>query len=252
MLQKHVDILKSLVNAFTAIKQKTVIQYYKDVPISHVRLHKPYYYSIDAYLKKYETDHIISIIDMYVDIVEKYHPIADRNDFNIEVEGLTLTPEESSMWNDITQQCKIMLFERNLNSLEKFNDPIVVSRHPTDVYLLNVHPGRNRVRTMEYLYLKNKKEYYIDVIFYRKKVCEVGTYEGFLIDKEPIIIETLHEFLKLYGYETSGAFVDDLSNIELYTTRPVEQIWIAKDVGFTKEDYRNKLLELKEMLQTTE
>jgi hypothetical protein len=246
------DRLKSLLNNFSDIKKKTIIQYYKNVPISHIRLNKPYYYNnIDARLKNYQISDITSVINMYIDIVEKYHPGVDIKNFNIAVQNLNLTTEETTMWNHVTQWCMIMLFERNINCFEKFNDPVIVSRDTDDLTSMDIHPGRNRVRALEYLYLKNKKEYYIDVIFYREKKHQ-NLYDGFLVDKEPIVIKSFQEFIKLYGYDSISNLINDLPNIKISTTNPIGQIWIAKSVGYTKEDYKNKLIELKEILEKSQ
>ena len=117
-------------------------------------------------------------------------------------------------------------------------------------FLIFQREGRLRVNALEYLYLKNKKEYYVDVIYYKNKKVDYDiTYDSFLIDKEYTHINSLTNFARVYGYDTHVDLIKDsqIGNCHIYVDL-LGQYYLNKYISYTKEDFINSVITVEKMI----
>lgn len=245
------SVVKTLEEYFLHTKKPYKILWYKDVPISHIRLHKSYYAISEDHIinscKLLGVDKEISLLDKMIVIAEKYNLFSEQKYFEKEIRELNLDNDDSRICAHIVSWCQTQIFSNILNYFEKFNDPIIANDDLT-TGLLHVHPGATRLRTLEYLFLKNKKEYFVDVVFYKTSGTSLNQNMGFLIDKNPIVINTLDDFVKVYGYQSIDDFKNDLDNIRVITQVPIGKVWIAKPTNVTNSEVCDALIKFKELL----
>ena len=245
------ETFKILVEYFSQKSNPYKILYYKDIPISHCRLHRPYYIKpeddIIIQCKELGREATFSLLDNIFVIAKKYNLFTEQKYFEREIAELNLNLIETKICNNVIIWIQIQIFATTLNEFEKFNYPVIANENSTG--LLDIHPGRTRLRTLEYLYLKNKKEYYIDVILYKNKNTAPNINEGFLIDKTYKVINTVAEFIDIYGYKTFSDFRNDLNNIKVITKVPVGKVWITKTVQINTDEILLKIIEFKELLK---
>lgn len=224
------------------------IRLYKNVPISHIRVSNPernYIRDEEFFIQYFQSlsvEKVSSLLSILNDALNT------NSIFTVEEEvSLLNLPHIASMPNDdvdilkqIIQLLKNLVFVDELDENEKFTDPIKVSMNADNI--LSIHPGRKRVGVMEYLFLKNKKEYYIDVIFYKSKEAEKSNnYDGFLIDKEYTTIKNLDDFSKAYGYKSIADFLLDIKNVKVaLCIDSMNHYYLNKYTSFTKEKFVKK------------
>jgi len=247
------NLIVDLLTYFSNIKNwNHRIRLYKDVPISHIRISNPERnYASDEpfyinYFQSLTTEKVTSILNI-VEVALDNYDIFDAE----EERRLLKSPEIISLPNNdidilrtIIQFLRTLIFADELDNNEKFSDPITASLNENNV--LSIHPGKTRVSVMEYLFLKNKKEYYVDVIFYKNKMSDIsGHCDGFLIDKEYTNIKTLDDFLKAYGYKSIIDFARDLSKTDLsLILDSTNHYYLNKRIIIPKEKFINKFPEI--------
>jgi hypothetical protein len=252
-------LVSTLVKYFSNNKQwPYYIRLYKNVPISHIRINNPnrnYTKSPDDFMLSFKSvppKRILELIDNIVNSINKHNINMFRNEpeFFNSVDTTTLNEDEIIITDDLINLARISVFSEDMDEHERFRDPITVSL--LDDKKLSVHPGKKRVSVLEYLFLKNKKEYYIDVIFYKSKDAEVSNnHDGFLIDKEYTHIKTLDDFAKAYGYKTPIELIMDAKNMNVAVcVDSSNQYYLNKYISFTKEDFLKGLERIKKMVES--
>jgi hypothetical protein len=105
---------------------------------------------------------------------------------------------------------------------------------------------------MEYLFLKNKKEYYVDVIFYKSKMADISSNsDGFLIDKEYVKIQSLNDFVKAYNYKSISDFLADLIKDKITVLLdPMNHYYLNKHTIIPKEKFINKFPKILQMVNS--
>lgn len=224
------------------------IRLYKNVPISHIRVGNPERNHIRdeeffiQYFQSLSVEKVTTLLSILNDALNT------NSIFTVEEEVALLSlPYIASLSNDdidilkqIIQLLKNLVFIDELDENEKFIDPIKVSMNDNNI--LSIHPGKKRVGVLEYLFLKNKKEYYIDVIFYKSKEAEKSNnYDGFLIDKEYTNIKSLDDFSKAYGYKSIADFLLDVKNMNVSVCLDsFNHYYLNKRTSFIKEKFTKK------------
>lgn len=224
------------------------IRLYRNVPISHIRVSNPKrnYIRDEEYYIQYFQSLSIEKVTTLLGILNE--ALNTNSIFTVEEEDeLLKLPCITSLSNDdidiiknITQLLRTLVFAEELDENEKFIDPIKVSMNEHN--MLSIHPGKKRVGVLEYLFLKNKKEYYIDAIFYKSKQADKSNnYDGFLIDKEYTTIKTLDDFSKAYGYKSIADFLLDIKNVKVaLCIDSMNHYYLNKYTAFTKEKFIKK------------
>lgn len=221
------------------------LRFYKDVPISHIRINNPdrnfivyhsYYQDFFSHLDLIHVTNLLLILENLLETNDFFH-VQDEHKL---LEQLTLPESDIKILKDIMQLVRIMVFSDDLNSSKKFRDPIVVSLRPDNK--LVIHPGRTRVHVLEYLHKKNNKEYYVDVIYYKHKDADQSdNVDGFLIDKEYIFLNNLKNFIEAYNYSTVVDFFKDLRNNKITIVKDnLNQWYINKYTFYPKEKFIEK------------
>jgi hypothetical protein len=250
------DIVIELIKYFNNKDKPHRVRLYKNVPISHIRMgnpHRNYTWSPNDYkifFKSIPKDRIPLLtsniknaaINNNASVFKDEFVFLDSVDYN------NLTENEILAIQKITHLARSLVFINDLDENEKFRDPIVVGI--LDDNRLSIHPGRLRVNALEYLFLKNKKEYYVDVIYYKSKKVEYDiTYDSFLIDKECIHINSLTDFSRAYGYENHIELIKDSlkGNCHIYVDS-FGQYYLNKYISYTKEDFINGVTTVEKMI----
>jgi len=255
------NVVGNLLKYFSNPKKwNHTIRLYKNVPISHIRISNPernYIWDEEYYIRYFQELPIEKVISL-LNILKI--ALNDYSIFNTEDEAVLLkSPEIISLpKNDIdilktiNQLLRTLVFIDELDDNDKFADPITATLN--DNNLLSIHPGKTRTGIMEYLFLKNKKEYYVDVIFYKSKMSG-NHYDGFLMDKEYTTIKTLSDFTKAYGYKSVTDFFVDFSKINLsILIGATNNYYLNKHTIIPKEKFIDKFSNILQMVnrQTTE
>jgi hypothetical protein len=224
------------------------IRLYKNVPISHIRISNPnrnppkgeeYYIQYFQSLPIEKITSLLSILHVALN-TNSIFTVEEENEL-LELPYIASLPNEDiDILKNITSFLRTLVFADEVIENEKFTDPIKASMDEHNV--LSIHPGKKRVGVLEYLFLKNKKEYYIDVIFYKSKMADLSyNCDGFLIDKEYTVIKTLHDFSKAYGYKTIGNFFIDIKNMNVAVCRDsMDNYYLNKLTTFSKEKFIKK------------
>jgi hypothetical protein len=160
---------------------------------------------------------------------------------------MSLSNDDIDILKTITQLLRNLVFADELDENEKFIDPIKVSMNENNI--LSIHPGKKRVGVLEYLFLKNKKEYYVDVILYKSKMAGASNnYDGFLIDKEYTTIKTLDDFSRVYGYKSISDFLLDIKNVKVAVCiDSMNHYYLNKYTAFNKEKFIKKFPKILKM-----
>ena len=224
------------------------IRLYRNVPISHIRVSNPernYIRDKEYYIQYFQSLSVEKVTSL-LNVLDE--ALTTNSIFTVEEEVLLLQlPSIMSLSNDdidilktITQLLRNLVFADELGENEKFVDPIKVSMN--DDNMLSIHPGKKRVGVLEYLFLKNKKEYYIDVIFYKSKQADKSfNYDGFLIDKDYTVIKSLDDFAKAYNYKSIADFLLDIKNMNVAVCcDSMNHYYLNKHTLFPKEKFTKK------------
>lgn len=221
------------------------MRFYKDVPISHIRINNPersfirYHSYYQDFFSNLDLIYVTNLLLILENLLET-NDFFNVQDEHILLEPLTVPESDIAILKNIMQLLRIMVFSDDLNSSKKFRDPIVVSLRPDNK--LVIHPGRTRVHVLEYLHKKNNKEYYVDVIYYKHKDADQSdNTDGFLIDKEHIYLKNLKNFTEAYNYPTVVDFFKDLRNNKITIVKDkLNQWYINKYTAYPKEKFIEK------------
>ena len=251
-----IEIVKQLIAYFNNKDKPHSVRLYKNVPVSHIRIgnpHRNYTWSPDDYIKFFKSipkDRISLLISSIknVAINSEFNVFKNEFEFLNVLDYNILNETEIFAIEKIIHLTRALVFINDLDENEKFRDPIVVGI--LDDRRLTIHPGRLRVNALEYLYLKNKKEYYVDVIYYKNKKVDYDiTYDSFLIDKEYTHINSLTNFARVYGYDTHVDLIKDsqIGNCHIYVDL-LGQNYLNKYKSYTKEDFINSVITVEKMI----
>jgi hypothetical protein len=242
-------LVNTLVKHFSNNKQwPYYIRLYKNVPVSHIRVSNPErnYIRKEEYYIQYFQSLTIEKVTSLLNILNE--ALNTNSIFTVEDEELLLKlPSIMSLSNDdidilktITQLLRNLVFADDMDENEKFRDPIKACLSGDN--RLSVHPGKKRLGVLEYLFLKNKKEYYIDVIYYKSKDAEISdNHDGFLIDKEYTHIKSLDGFAKAYGYKSPVDLIMDVKNMNVAVcVDSMNHYYLNKHTAFSKEKFIRK------------
>lgn len=221
------------------------MKFYKNVPISHIRINNPersyikYHSYYQNFFSNLDLIHVTNLLLILKNLLES-NDFFNVQDEHVLLESLTLPESDIAILKNIMQLLRIMVFSDDLNSSKKFRDPIVVSLKPDNK--LVIHPGRTRVHVLEYLHKKNNKEYYVDVIYYKHKDADQSdNADGFLIDKEYIFLKNLQNFTEAYNYPTVKDFLMDLKDNKITIVKDdFNQWYINKYTSYPKNNYIEK------------
>jgi hypothetical protein len=251
------NIIVNLLTYFSNNKNwNHTIRLYRNVPISHIRVSNPKrtYIRDYAFYINYFQSLTVEKVTSILNILEK--SLNNYGIFNADEEVILLkspeivilSNEDIDILKNITQLLRTLVFADEIDDNEKFKDPITASLNDNNE--LSIHPGRTRAGIMEYLFLKNKKEYYVDVIFYKSNISDISSnHDGFLIDKEYTKINTFIDFIKAYGYTSIIDFVlgIDKENIVVILD-PMNHYYFNKRTIIPKERFINKFPEILKMI----
>lgn len=189
------------------------LRFYKDVPISHVRISnaKRNYINSQNFYSNFFKEVGQPKLKELVKILNK--EIVEWDIFTVEEQtkfinhlGKTMSTQDVTTLQHIVHLSKLLVFADDLDSQNKFSDPIVVNMDKQN--LLSIHPGKKRINVLEYLHLKNQTEYYFDVLCYKDKDADSsGNFDGFLIDKPYTSIKSFQDFANVYGFSTIAEFL---------------------------------------------
>ena len=237
-------ILIKLTDYYNKVDRLYRVFLYKDVPISHIRLHKPYHEDIYTYLlsnKGPGKARNIPIIDKLIETVIISNNIIDQAELANILRDINVDKDDEIIRDSIINMVLIRLFSEQLvkNENKKFNDPIIVSNN--NQYIVDIHPGKTRTSALEYLFLKDKKEYYVDVIFYYHRHGP----KGFLIDKEYVEINSATEFVNAYGYTNILDLKAAMKNMTGQLVNDNNKYYISKGLDIDIFDFLHNLVDLR-------
>lgn len=242
-------IVLKLIKYFGITARPYKIFLYKDIPISHIRLHKPYYEDPFNYLlaeKGPGKDRILPIIDKIINaVIINNDIIIEQSKLSNILRDINIHEDDVIIRDSIINMAFIQLFSEQLDKIEnkKFNDPIIVSNN--NQHILNIHPGKTRTSALEYLFLKDKKEYYVDAIFY----YNIHGPKGFLIDKEYVEINSITGFINAYGYENIIEFKTALKNMTIDLVKDNDdRYYISKGLDIENFAFLNRLLDFRDRI----
>lgn len=252
----YIEIVEKLITYFNNDNKPHRVRLYKNVPISHIRIgnpHRNYTWSPNDYktfFKLIPKDKISLLINNIknVAITSDFSVFKNELDFLNALDYSNLKENEIFAIEKIIHLARALVFINDLDENERFRDPVVVG--VLDDNRLSIHPGRLRVNALEYLFLKNKKEYYVDVLYYKSKKIEHDiTYDTFLIDKEYTHVNSLTDFAKVYGYKTHVDLLKDtqIGNCHIYVDS-FGQYYLNKYISYTKEDFINSITTIEKMI----
>jgi len=250
------DIVIELIKYFNNKDKPHRVRLYKNVPISHIRMGNPHRNctwspnDYKTFFKLIPEDRISLLINNIknVAINSEFSIFKDEFDFLNALDYNNLTETEILAIEKITHLARSLVFINDLDENEKFRDPIVVGI--LDDNRLSIHPGRVRVNTLEYLFLKNKKEYYVDVLYYKSKKIEHNVnYDSFLIDKKYTHVNSLRDFANVYGYVNHVELIKDSlkGNCHIYVDS-FGQYYLNKYISYTREDFVNSVAIVEKMI----
>lgn len=251
-------LVRDLLLYFSNRKKRThSILLYKNVPVSHIRIGNPYRnYSakeIDFHnaFQLVPKERIFFIIDNIKDAVIKHNinMFLQEAEFLESIDISNLSENEIDLTTKIIHLSRLGIFINELDENERFRDPIKVSMNSDN--RLSIHPGKKRIEVLEHLFLKNKKEYYIDVLFYKSVLADKSTnHHGFLIDKEYTIIKSLDDYARANSYKSIVDFLLDIKNMNVAVCLDSDnQYYINKYMTFTADDFLNSMMQIRKTVE---
>ena len=254
------NLVRELLFYFSNQKERThSIRLYKNVPISHIRIGNPkrnYIQGESDFNNAFQSvsnERIFFIIDNIKDAVIKYNinMFLQEPEFLESIDISNLSENEIDLTKKIIHLSRQNIFINELDENERFRDPIKVSMGSDN--RLSIHPGKKRIEILEYLFLKNNKEYYVDVLFYKSELAERSScYDGFLIDKEYTIIDTFDDFAKANRYESIADFLLDITNMNVAVCLDSDnQYYINKHMTFTTDDFLNSMMQIRKTIESS-
>lgn len=189
------------------------LRLYKNVPISHVRISNAKRNYINAekyYINFFKEAGEVKLRNLVKTIANEIvnwdiFTVEEEHKFIAHLEKI-IPAEDIVIVQHIIHLGKILTFADDLDTQNKFSDPIVANIDKQNI--ISIHPGKKRINVLEYLYLRDKKEYYFDVLLYKDKAADnSGNFDGFFIDKPYVYIKSFQDFANIYGYNSIAEFL---------------------------------------------